>query len=255
MGEPAMPKWTFVGRIHPERSYATIENPKEATIHYPAIGLKAKTRTIIHSGQAVVDLDITEGNADIFTLRNVAVDCVYVLTDLVGYLKGLSLQVEMLWAIQQETGDWRLFGIDVPVLVARRKDRDQKLTKADLEAVGSSVPLQMALADFREAMRSPAGTGFFCYRAIEAMMQSMKNTPEKESATWERFRNALRVDASAIFYVKGHADFARHGKAAAASDAERGRVFEITDEIISRFMEHLRSGVEQLDASKFPTLA
>jgi hypothetical protein len=58
------------------------------------------------------------------------------------------------------------------------------------------------------------GTGFHCYRAIDAMMQSMKDIEnDKDEAAWTRLRDRLRVKRTPIDVVKAHADLPRHGKA------------------------------------------
>jgi len=113
----------------------------------------------------------------------------------------------------------------------------------------------MALADFREAMRLAIGTGFFCYRAIEAIMQSMKAADQdKDGVAWERFRTALRIDRSAIDEIKRNADLPRHGKPSAIGDAERAKVLTLTDEMIKRFLELLVRPEKSLSPEEFPTL-
>ena len=83
----------------------------------------------------------------------------------------------------------------------------------------------------------------------------MKNKNENETTvSWPRLRETLRIDLSAIKYLKGHADFPRHGKPSSISDAERAKVFTITDEIIRRYLEYLLRGGSALPREQFPTL-
>jgi hypothetical protein len=113
----------------------------------------------------------------------------------------------------------------------------------------------MALADFREAMRNPVGTGFFCYRAIEAMMQSMKaNQDEKDGPAWEALRKGLQVSRAALEMIKDHADYPRHGKIKSISDANRAMVFRLTDEIVGRYLAYSSGGKIPLLSSDFPEL-
>jgi len=89
-------------------------------------------------------------------------------------------------------------------------------------------------------MRIPVETGFYCYRAIEAMMQSMKSDPnDDDSRAWQKLREALKIDRNVIDSVKQHADVPRHGRPSAITDAERAQVFQATDMIVDRYLQHL----------------
>jgi hypothetical protein len=114
----------------------------------------------------------------------------------------------------------------------------------------------LILQDFREAIQIARGTGFFCYRAIEAMMQSMKaaDSENEGSLSWPRLREVLRIDRSAIDYVKEHADFPRHGRPSDVTDAQRAKIFTITDEIVRRYLQYLRRGKTTLPEAEFPLL-
>ena len=86
-------------------------------------------------------------------------------------------------------------------------------------------------------------------------MQSMKlNDDEKETVTWPRFRDNLRIDRLAIDYVKDHADFPRHGRPSSITDEQRKKVFEITDEIIRGFVEYVAKGKSKLKKNDLPQL-
>lgn len=166
------------------------------------------------------------------------------------------MDVEIISAVSQETNEWSVFGIEVPVLASRRNKRDHGVVDARLvRVIGRSIPAQIVLADFREAMRTPVGTGFFCYRAIEAMMQSMKVAPqEKDASAWARLRETLSIDRTAIDAIKQHADLPRHGSPSVILDTDRAKVFVLADEIINRFLEYLIRGEKVLPSGEFPVL-
>jgi hypothetical protein len=87
------------------------------------------------------------------------------------------------------------------------------------------------------------------------MMQSMKTSADGADApAWQLLRERLRVDRSAIDAVKKHADYPRHGKLSGMTDAERAQVFELTDEIIERFIAYLVCGKTALENGEFPDL-
>lgn len=253
--EAQVSKWSFFGKVVPERVPVTWGTPLQGAAQSP-VGFSFTFRVAIHNSQVVVDVEVTEGTPDLSTLRNAAADCVRTITDLVGYTRGCYLDVEIISAVSQETNDWAVFGIEIPVLASRREDKQIGVLDAQLiKAVGTSIPAQIVLADFREAMGMPVGTGFFCYRAIEAMMQSMKAAPqENDGPAWDRLRGTLCIDRSALDEIKEHADLPRHGKPSVITDAERARVFELADQIIERFLEYLIRGEKALPAEEFSIL-
>jgi len=248
-------KWTFFGRVLPERVPLTWDTPLEGSARFA--GATFNYRVIIHASQAIVDLAVKNRDPDVFTLRNTAADCIRTITDLVGYKQGYCFDVEVVAAVCRDTNDWTVFGIEIPVLATRRNaGRVGTIDHELLKTAAQTVALRIALAEFREAMRVPVGTGFHCYRATEAMMQSMKASPDDaDGPAWELLRERLRIDRSAIDEVKKHADFPRHGKPSEMSDAERAKVFEITDEIIERFLIYLVNGKTALTESDFPVWA
>jgi hypothetical protein len=103
--------------------------------------------------------------------------------------------------------------------------------------------------------RRPTQSGFFCFRATEAMMQSLKHASnENDGVGWKRLRSALRVERSVLEFLKDHADWARHGRAGVITDSTRTQLFELTDVIISRYLEFLMRGKIELPEAEFPPL-
>jgi hypothetical protein len=252
-----MPTWTFYGRVLPERVPITWYVPVCASAKGP-FGIAFDYRLSIIDSQVIVDITVTAGTPDTATTRNLAENCIRAVTDLVGYKRGIHFDVDIVSGVCRETGQWEVFGIGIPVLVARRRPEDLGPIDGNLvAAVHCDISAQMALADFREAMRVPVGTGFFCYRAIEALMQSMRANAEEDlgSISWPRFRKTLCVERGAIDLVKQYADKLRHGRPFEISDADRAKVLSITDEIIRRYLEHLVRGRVQLPEGEFPDLA
>jgi hypothetical protein len=248
-----MSNWVFFGRTLPERFPVTLGTQVQGETKSLA-GFSYKFRIAIHAAQVVADIDVTEGDPDLSSLRNSVANNVRTLLDIVGYDQGNYFDVDMLSASSKTTDDWAVFGIDIPVLASTRaRQGKSEIPSEQMAGIMRSIPAQMVLADFREAMRVPIGTGFFCYRAIEAMMQSMKvSENEDEKRVWPRLRDNLRVERAVIDAVQHHAAFPRHGKPSLISDEERGRVFSLTDEIIRRFLAYEFLGRQQLPSNDFP---
>ncbi len=248
-----MSTWTFFGRILPQRVPLTVQKTLQGTAISSVFG-EYTFRVLLHASQAIVEMTLKREDIDLPTLRNAAADHIRTITDLLGYAHGYCFDVEILSAVCKETNDVQVFGIEIPVLAEQRKDQALNEVRTSLiSAVGRSPSAQMVLADFREAMRIPIYTGFYCYHAIEAMMQSMKGAPEDPDASaWHMLRDRLRIERAAIDEVKRHANLPRHGKLSNISDAERAKVFRITDEIIRRYLEYLERSCVPLAEQEFP---
>lgn len=233
-----------------------MQQPLEGQLHQPQTGLNAEFRLALHASQIVLDLKYDPLEIDIFSLRNVAADIARSIADHVGYANALYFNVEISSAVCQETNSWTVFGIDILVLAARRIDSDRQIYTDLLIAAAGKPDWDMVMADFRRAMRDPIGTGFYCFRCIETMMQAMKATDtQKDRTGWEALRINLRVDRSAIDWIKSPADLPRHGRPSGISDADRAKVFELTDELIKRYQAFLLSGRNAISEADYPIFA
>jgi hypothetical protein len=248
-----MTQWTFFGRVLPERIPLKVALP-EWTSELTEFGLRYRVTVQIADGQFVVPVIIESGQIDVHTLRNLVENDIRIATDLIGYLIGGSFDVDIISATS-DAGPSVVFGIKVPVLEEVRGTQTTSIESDLLNAVAQEIPARLVLADFREAIRNPAGTGFFSYRAVEAMMQSMKAHPDdKDGPAWEKLRDRLEIDRSFIDEIKKHAKYPRHGKVTSIDDADRAKVFRLTDQIVRRYLEFLRRRKTPLSASEFPLL-
>jgi hypothetical protein len=247
-------RWTFFGRVLPERFSLSIGTPFAGEVAQPDFGTRAKFRTVLHASQLIVTLEVIEGELDVFSLRNLAAQCAEHYTDLIGYTYGGHFSVEIVSAVSGD--NWQIFGIQIPAIADRQNPHRKLSLDSDLVvAVGGSPHAANVLRDYQHAMRDPIGTGFHCYRAIEAMMQAMKSeTVKDDKAAWAALNSALRLDSSAALFVKKYADYPRHGKPWSMSDADRVNVFGITDEIVYRYLELLRRGAQALPHDEFAVL-
>jgi hypothetical protein len=245
--------WTFFGRLLPERLPLKIELPG-AVVDIPDFGLAFEMYCGIADAQFVADVTTTKGTVDIHTLRNVVEQQIRATTDLIGYINGFGYDIETISTICRETGERCIFGFVIPLLSQRRGGVFvQSLDPAIYSAVLGEVGARIVLANFREAIKVPVDSGFFCYRALDAMMQSVKlNENEKEQKAWGRLWAALNVERSVTNVIKKLADAQRHGRQTTTTDDERGAVFRTTDEIIKRYLAYLARGRSQLSEAEFP---
>jgi len=246
---PAVEQWTFFGRISPERIRLSIRVPVKFISESNELSSNYEIQIQIADGQFVAAVVVTSGAWDMHTLKKIVESDIRKITDIIGFRHGASFDVVM---IRANCDDGRTVVFEIPVLEHSRVGVANTLDSKLIDAVVSNIPAQMALADFREAMRNPMGTGFFCYRAVEAVMQSMKAEPEDEDGAWDMLCQRLQVDRSTIETIKAHADYPRYGKISSISDVDRATVFRLTDEIVKRYLDYIQRGSAPLSATEYP---
>src|SRR5258708_7094967 len=111
-----MTQWTFFARTLPERIPLKIADPIRGKSRIAELGLEYDHDIAIADGQVIANIRVTEGDADIHTLRNLVESNIRDLTDVVGYLHGLSFDVDVISAVSQASGERIVFGIAIPVL-------------------------------------------------------------------------------------------------------------------------------------------
>lgn len=246
-------RWKFTGRVLPERVGLTA--PILTGEFQSSSGFEFGFSGSIAASQVLVDVGVSPPDIDIFTLRNAVEAAIREQVDFIGFSWGMSLDIEILTA-SAEDGIWQVFGADMPILYQESEHQVLKLDFHLMQAVLSDGSAGAMMADFREAMRVAGQTGFFCYRAIEACMQSFAEREKtNEKNAWELMRNKLQIDLDGIRAVKAKADWARHGKRGYISDAERGEIFVFTRDVMRRYFDFVVRGYvadQQLAVLKFP---
>jgi hypothetical protein len=244
-------KMIFFAKVLPERFTLTASEIRyRSTV--PEFNLSYEAHLSIHVSQMVIQLTVDDSHPDLETLRNIVELDVRGFVDFYGFLHGVRFDVDMV-SVVDDTGNWRVFGIEIPILRANLRGKEDEILKKYLSVAVGRPECKIVMADFREAMRNPPNTGYHCYRAIEAMMQTMKELPtEKNDQTWEKFRNNLNVDRTCLDAIKRHADAPRHGKLHAMTDSDRAYCFERMQVIVLRFLEYLSRDGKPLPDSEFP---
>lgn len=171
---------------------------------------------------------------DVLTLRNAVVQDIQSFVDVACVRVGASLLVEVISA-RASNGDWQIFDSFIPALATPGV---HEFSAELLRAAAADTQVQIALADFREAMRVPVQTGFFCYRAVEAIMQSFRTPPARQKPlAWSSLRQALNVAETATRRLEENAGWARHGEAGALTDADRLDLLSTTQKILLRYLD------------------
>lgn len=245
----AMTAWLFQGRILPSLPLLDLEVGQiDLTSN---LGFDFSVDISVKSSVVLVRVNqYTE--TDLATLRNAVTRSVQSMVDLGNLANDTMCEVEILSA-QSTGGAWTVFDGFMPGL-----DRSGEFTLSSdhTRLVSSDVQAQAMLSDYTFAMRVPEHTGFYCYRAVEAAMQSFRS-PERsaDSACWAALRHSLRLDRSALDQIKSHADWARHGKRGYLTWPQRLELLTRTREILSRYIAFASQGRHPLSSEEYPLLS
>jgi len=246
-------RYTFIGRVLPERAYFGISQPLQIENVHDEAGLSFTTKLSIDVAQISAEVLINKGSTDIFTLKNIVEGTIRAIVDAFGYISGRGYDIEIISAID-ENAKQTVFGVGVPALEASQKQRPLDFGSV-LRNFANSQFLIPALADLRESIRS-AHSGFYCYRAIECVRQHFYQPQDGDDAkkSWKRLREALQIERSWIDVIGEYAKPQRHGKGKFIPDTERAKILQNTWKVIDRFCIYLEKGSQPLDVQQFPIL-
>jgi hypothetical protein len=112
-----------------------------------------------------------------------------------------------------------------------------------------SRELRRALADLRQAIRSPSDTGFYCYRAVESLRHAFVRETDKDDTepSWIALKQALNYDRSFIEKIEFYGGNQRHGKEMWMPWIDREICLRNAWEIVDRFCIYLKTGKKALD--------
>jgi len=204
----------FTGHVVPERAAITIGPITFGIGANPDLPQSTLYLEILLS-QIHARLVCPTPPSNILTARNIVVDAVRSILDVGGFIGGRGIDAEIVQVTAADGSHNRVFDQDVPALsgLAERHGLtyDHLL---QLMSQPDSWYIRRALSDFRQATTNPADTGFFCYRAVETLMQYHALTAPgltTKGAKWEEFRNHYGIDRANIDRIKEFADPVRHG--------------------------------------------
>jgi hypothetical protein len=162
-----MMTYIVTGRVNPERAIADISEVSftvQSSGDVPTGELFIEVVRSQICARYVCEGSVTNAN----TLRNIVEDASRTLLDALGFSMGYGYDVEITQMMRADSSEKYVFGIDVPALRGVCDAAGvtfENVINAMAKPDGSY--LRHALADAREAIKSPRDTGFFCYRAIE----------------------------------------------------------------------------------------
>jgi len=236
-------RYTFIGVVHPERAAVSI-GPVVWSLEADHAGISGTLTVSINVSQISAVFDSSQKVQDPFTLKNYIDDAVRVIVDAFGYIKGCGYDVEIVQMVGPKDEEGPIvFGVGIPALEGRQADSTALLKLVAIYKDRRGSYLQRCLSDFREAIRSPRDTGFFCYRAVESLRQFfVAEGASNNGESWKQLREAVNVDRDEIDFIKQFADPVRHGGDKAVTGVEREDLFRKTVKIIDGFIAFAERG-------------
>ncbi len=188
----------------------------------------------------------TEKEWNIFDLRNVVKNIVQSNLAMIGYLKGFAYDLEITRVLNSSVGVDYVFGIDVPCIAKPREpvDLGVELEKLKLKTIGANgVFLSRCFNDLIAAMKYADDTGFYCYRAIEALRHHCasvhKLVTADKNTQWQKFRDISGIEELATRSLEDAARVTRHGEVAGMTDEARVKLFNTTWNMVDSYIAQI----------------
>lgn len=227
------------GIVHPERAQISM-GPIKFELHHLATGNNASVRLNVVLNQVTV-LVQSQSDWDIFDLRNLAKQVVADHLAVVGYIKGYAYDVEIRQILNLAREVDYVYGIDIPCIEKRNKDKDlgSEITKimAHLNDT-EGIFVKRCLNDLAMSMKHPDDTAFYCFRALESLKQfcRVKFNLEEESKQWEKLSEITGFGKEDIKFIRDLAFPSRHGDVVSITSEDRKSVFLKTWDIVDAFL-------------------
>ncbi len=238
---PMMEPYFLVGAVKPERAHLSLSANLE--IQHLTSGRTARVRLSVVLNQIALWIH-SEDSWDLHDIRNVAKNLVQIELAVVGYLHGLVYDFEITRIICAERNIDYVYGIDIPCLANRVPNESMPDAVALLRRKISGtygIYVNRCLSDLMSAMRHADDTGFYCYRAIEALRNHCASLSglqdESKAVQWARFREVANCDAATIGSIKEFADPERHGHPSSVTSAGRANLFVQTWDLVDAYLK------------------
>lgn len=238
-----MPQYIFQGKVLPERAHVNLQIGELEFQAHDAPPLRLSVNILLNQ-VAVYALTDDE---DIFTLRNFVHDFLSGHLSVLGFTHGHAYEVELTRVLTPDKSIDYVFGIEMPCIAQQQERRHSALSP---EALGMLTMashghyLRRFFTDFTLAMKHAIDTGFYCYRALEALRQhcaaagGLAANRDNKIAQWELFRTVTQTCREEMVPITSAAEVVRHGGVEHITDEQRQRLLVGTWTIAERYLRH-----------------
>ncbi|MGM0630018.1 MAG: hypothetical protein ACQESI_02470 [Pseudomonadota bacterium] len=226
--------YSITGIVHPERADVTIENVSALINESDQFNYSVYKSRI--AGLLTTQAPIENYNNAAF----IAQRCVRGITDALCFTNGCGYDVEIIQLLDNQSGHHRVFGVNEPAITSLNiLQRISTEKVAELLQTSVAIDLERTFSDLREAIRKPSDSGFYCYRAIECLMNYYRHQHNySKKQAWEHLRNTLNVTEETTTLIKAAADPIRHGNVREKSKLSRDDVLLKTWGIVESFINY-----------------
>lgn len=185
--------------------------PHQWTLQLGDGGSATATVHLCHGKNALVILDCEHEVKRPDWLVKLIIQHLQALYDSALFMSGVSAQIIGRAALLPDGKMANLLFNDVRSLIdsSATGTTIEELTRCSIE----SQIVRTSLIDLRNACLFPQDAGMLCYRAIEGVMQTYKQSDEEASKeAWPRMRHALKFEQSYVSDLSKHSVANRHGK-------------------------------------------
>ena len=176
--------YALSGLVHPERADVNV-SLAEARLNNRPPEMAGSLRFSVVKSQisATYTSEVPVANAE--SLRVWTESAIRRIVDTLGFTNGCGYDVEITQFFDLTSGTHLVFGVQDPVISNLKvHERLNVMDVVKLHGAPASVHLQHCFADLREAIRSPLDSGFFCYRALESLVQHYLQTHQLKKPRW-----------------------------------------------------------------------
>lgn len=235
--------YTLSGVVHPERTDVRIDG---ATALVSGLGVEGapSLHYSIYKSRIAATCVSERGEIHPNFLRAFCEKAVRANVDALGFTNGCAYEVEVTQLIEVETNKHWVFGVNNPAVEALRiSDRMSANEVASLNNTPLGYVTQRCFADLRQALRAYEDTPFYCYRAIESVMQYFRSKTESHSKSdgWALLRATLGVKEEKVRQIQAAATPVRHGDTPFGEGVPREKILTSTWKIIERFVSYALS--------------
>jgi hypothetical protein len=230
------------GIVHPERAQISFGPIEFETLHL-STGLRAGITFNIVLNQVTV-LVRSDVEWDIFDLRNIAKQLAADHLAMVGYIKGYAYEIEIRQILNTDKNIDYVYGIDIPCIGERNKEKDISVEIPKLMAHANGVNgifIRRCLNDLIMAMRHPDDTAFYCFRALESLKHYCRVCfdIDRESDQWKKLGELTGTGKDDIEFIREKAFPTRHGDVVGITSDEREKMFLKTWDVVDAFLSSL----------------
>lgn len=240
-----MNTYIFTGIIYPKRVNFTLKGLPEIEFKHSDFPIEGKLKFNINNCQVRIKFTTTSvinitTDPNINTLKNIIEDLVRSFIDIYCFTYSYSYDLDIRKVVCGKLKINHTFSVQGEYNIKGNGNDFIKLCNIFL--TGKHPFLSYVFSDFRRAIKYPAMTAGFCFRAIETLRQgyfedsNITDDDKRRKAGWEKLNLDMRFKKEDHRLITEKGVLNRHGMYPAITYKEREEIMNHTRKIIERFL-------------------